>query len=301
MSNYDNQKRPSYLFFDIEGYPDVDLILESNEGYDNIPRDAVCAKYREDQRKKAEQLRQRNKNYLEKEDWKESAYFPVTFQRPLFIAVAKIASDYTFLDASVLSTIDLFPDNPIQGSHLVCKKFLDGWRYYGGPTLVTFHGNAFDFPLLKFSAFNYGIDVHDFPFDEKMTRKAESPKHIDMYSVLSNYGAASFRNGRPILTGILGKSGTGKLDYPELVEKLYKEYNFQAYQNICLKRILDYYPIFLRLIKLTGGFGTIPPEKFNEELCKASMKHWIQKQIDDTPTQGKNLTGYLEQWEKYFK
>jgi Predicted 3''-5'' exonuclease related to the exonuclease domain of PolB. len=309
MSKDEISKQPCYLFFDIEGYPDIASIAKANN-YHGIPNDEILKKYREDQEAKIERLRQRNKWYTENEDWKETTYLPITFQRPLFIAVAKVAADYTFLDTNILSALtdNRFHDDPIQGSYLVCKKFLDGWRHYKRPTLVTLHGTIFDFPFLKFAAFNYGIDVNDFPFDERINKSNSRLKsHIDMYSILSNYGAGRFRDGRRMLTGLLGKTDLfkgiyAKSDelYAERVVKLYKEHKYYVLEKYCLKRILDYYPIFLRLVKLTGGFGSIPSQNFDEENCKASMRHWIQKQIDKEPSQSQTLTDYLEQWNDYF-
>ena len=306
------QTNIKYLLFDIEGFPDRELILKTDEvkklqamaGYE-FTIDTVLSELRKADELKKKKLR---KDQL---STKDADYYPITYQLPLFISIVKIADDYSFQGTSVLSAIreKAYEDDPIRGFHLLCRDFFRGWQVYSKPKIVSFYGHVFDMPLLEFAALRSGsfAEVSD-SFTEVFTKELLARKmkiavseklHIDLYSdILSNFGANRFNKGIPVLAGILGSKRTisDDFDYRIFAENLYKARDFTRFESICQRRILDYYRIFLRIMRVTGGFGnTILDEELERERVQ-QMKCWIENAIENEQGSVLGFRKHLEDW-----
>lgn len=299
-------KNIKYLLFDIEGFPDREMILEMDvvkklqekAGYE-FTIDTVLSELR----KADEQTDSTAKKNTRKDELvrKDADYWPITYQLPLFISIVKIADDYSFQGTSVLSAIreEGYKDDPIRGFHLLCQDFSKGWQAYYKPVTVSFYGRVFDMPFLKFAAFRAGLFTEIVSNESAPWKTAIFEKqHIDLYDIFSNYGASTFRKGIPTLTAILGSKRklSDGFDYRTYVENLYNEKKFTEFESMCQRRILDYYHIFLRIMRITGGLGNIALDEEAEQERLRQMKYWLENAIENKQGAVSGFCKHLEDW-----
>lgn len=175
----------SYFVFDIESVADGALLSRLRYPSDSLSPEMAITKYRE------ELIEETGKDFI-----------PYTFQLPVSLVVAKIAADYKLTDLVAL-------DEEQSRPHEITRLFWDGWRKYGKPCLVSFHGRGFDLPLLELAAFRYGLEIPDWFAESK--RSFEQPRnryniasHFDLHEWLTNFGALGFMVACRSLQTLLG-------------------------------------------------------------------------------------------------
>jgi len=72
----------------------------------------------------------------------------------------------------------------------LCQKSSGRWSGTG-PVLVTFGGNGFDLPLLRYRAFGLGVPYRAFTPAVTATIGTLGSDHVDLCDVLSGYGGSS--------------------------------------------------------------------------------------------------------------
>lgn len=255
-----------FLVFDIESVPDSVLVSLVRTGGQLIPKDALCD-YQEEIMKK-----------------KGTNFVPYNFQIPVSIALAKVCTDFSLRELTVLKIED-------GGVKKLCERFWDGWRYYNRPQLVTFNGRGFDIPLMELTAFRYGIAIPEWFDDKKPSylqyRNRFSGANFDLYDYLSNYGATSIVGGLNALAKIIRKPG--KFDTKgDMVQDLMEKGRLEDIHNYCCCDVLDTYFIFLRILVLRGEITLVR----ENELIKQTRK-FLENKASDMPV----YREYINAWD----
>jgi hypothetical protein len=267
MTNADRNPKVEYLIFDIETIADGDLVAKirfPNEGL--LPEEAI-ARYR------ATLLAETGRDV-----------FPVTFMLPISVAVAKVDADYRLLDLTVL-------DSPQFRPHVIARHFWQGWNHYGRPTLVSFNGRGYDLPVLELAAYRYGLSVPAW-FNvearsyEQTRNRYNIEAHLDLFDLLSNFGAARLSGGLNLLANMIGKPGKVGVDGSQ-VQGMFERNECSAINDYCRCDVLDTYFVFLRTRVLLGKL-TIDAER---ELV-ASTKQWLEERSASLPV----YSHYLSHW-----
>lgn len=256
-----------YLVFDIESAADAALVSKLREPeFDGDPSEAV-ARYRAE--------------LMEKHD---TDFIPYTFQVPISVSIAKVSGEYELIDLVVL-------DEPEFRSHEITKKFWLGWEKYGQPTLVSFNGRTFDLPLLELSAFRYGIPVRRW-FDTQL-KTYDQPRnryntlaHIDLYDLLTNFGASRFTGGLNLAANLLGKPGKMSVQ-GHMVQDMSEAGQLAEINDYCRCDVLDTYFVFLRTRVLLGQL-TLD----REQGIIAQTKEWLIGQAEKCAA----YRDYLTKW-----
>jgi predicted PolB exonuclease-like 3'-5' exonuclease len=193
LMSTERKQNVQYLIFDIEAIADGDLVSKIRYPKESMQGPEAIARYR------AELLATTGKDVL-----------PVTFMLPISVAVAKVDADYRLLDLAVL-------DAPQFRPHVIAKHFWQGWNGYGRPTLVSFNGRGYDLPVLELAAYRYGYSVPAWfnvearAYDQSRNRY-NLEMHLDLFDLLSNYGAARLSGGLNLLANLIGKPGKAGVD-----------------------------------------------------------------------------------------
>jgi len=259
-------ERLAFFVFDIESVADAALIAKVH--YDGKV-DAVDAV-----QKYQEELRETN----------NTDFIPYTFQIPISVAVGKVAADLALLDIVLL-------DEPQFRPHEICSKFWRGWTAYNHPTLVSFNGRGFDLPLLELAAFRYGIAVpHWFAMNAKSFEQPRyrynTRNHLDLFDVLTNFGATRFNGGLNLAANILGKPGKMEIQ-GFMVQQLYDEGRLAEINDYCRCDVLDTYFVFLRTMVLTGSIALE-----QEQVLVTKTKEWLKTQAENSAA----YRLYLDNW-----
>jgi len=263
----EERRQVDYLLFDIEAIADGDLIAKVRYPKEDLsPADAI-AKYQ------AELLEQTGRDVL-----------PVTFMLPISVAVAKVSDDYRLLDLTVL-------DAPQFRPHIIARHFWQGWNAYGRPTLVTFNGRGYDLPVLELAAFRYGysvpawfnVEARSF---EQARNRYNTDSHLDLFDLISNFGAAKLVGGLNLLANLIGKPGKTGVDGSQ-VQGLYDAGRLDAINDYCRCDVLDTYFVFLRTRVL---LGKLPLDQ--EHTLVLAAKAWLEEQAKTLPV----YTEYLSHW-----
>ncbi len=256
-----------YLVFDIESVADAPLVARLRHPGEPVEPNAAVAQYRQD--------------LLDKYD---SDFIPYTFQLPVSVAIGKVAANFRLVDLVVL-------DEPEYRPHVITEHFWRGWEAYRRPTLVTFNGRTFDVPLMELAAFRYGVSVPSW-FDlkarsfEQRRNRYNTQSHIDLYDLLTNFGASRFTGGLNLAANLLGKPG--KMDVQgDMVQDMFEAGRLAEINDYCRCDVLDTYFVFLRTRVLLGEI-TLTAE---QDLI-AETRTWLEAQAEQTAAYGR----YLEQW-----
>lgn len=256
-----------YLVFDIESVADAALVAKLRYPKETLEPAVAVRRYRDE--------------LLQKYD---SDFIPYSFQIPVCVAIAKVASDFRLMDLVLL-------DEPQYRPHVIAEKFWRGWEAYKRPTLVSFNGRGFDVPLLELAAFRYGISIPGwFNFDGRsyeQPRSRYNPQaHLDLCELLTNYGSTRFQGGLNLAANLLGKPG--KMDVQGcMVQDMYEAGRLDEINDYCRCDVLDTYFVFLRSQVL---LGRLPLDE--EQAIIAETKAWIAERADRTPA----YRCYLDHW-----
>lgn len=225
-----NDKDVSYLVFDIESIPDVDLIKEVKYPGENLSDQDAVKKLQDE--------------ILTITDGK-SNFIPVTFQKPLCVVVGKVDSDFMLKELVSLDAPEFRPEK-------MTSKFWYGIEeLYPKASLVTFNGRGFDVPLLELMAYRYNIKAKRHFTDKFGTRYRYGTRHIDLQEFLSNYFSIKMAGGLNLLAKVLGMPGKMGTDGSEVYD-LYLKNEISQINDYCTHDVLDTYFVFLRTRVLLG-------------------------------------------------
>jgi predicted PolB exonuclease-like 3'-5' exonuclease len=256
-----------YFIFDIETVADGDLIAKVRYPKDGLTAAAATARYR------AELLAETGKDVL-----------PTTYVLPISVAIAKIDAGYRLLDLVTL-------DAPQYRPHVITRLFWQGWNHYQRPTLVTFNGRGYDVPVMELAAYRYGyavpawfnVDARSF---EQARNRYNTETHLDLYDLLSNFGAGRLTGGLNLLANLIGKPGKSGIDGSQ-VQDLYDAGESQVINDYCRCDVLDTYFVFLRTRVLLGKL-TLEAE----HQLVLQTKQWLEEQSAKVPAYAE----YLSHW-----
>ncbi len=267
MPGSERKPRVEYLIFDIEAIADGDLVSKIRYPGEGLTGAEALTRYR---------------GHLMAETGKD--VLPVTFMLPISVAVAKVDADYRLLDVTVL-------DAPQFRPHVIARHFWQGWNGYGRPTLVSFNGRGYDLPVLELAAYRYGYSVPAwFNVEARTYEQARNrynfDAHLDLFDLISNYGAARLSGGLNLLANLIGKPGKAGVDGSQ-VQNMYDRGETAAINDYCRCDVLDTYFVFLRTRVLLGKL----PIEVEHELV-ASAKQWLEEQSASLPI----YAHYLSHW-----
>jgi predicted PolB exonuclease-like 3'-5' exonuclease len=256
-----------FLVFDVESVADGALVSKLRyPGQGLSPQEAI-RKYRDELLAKY-----------------ESDFIPYTFQFPISVIVAKVASDLSLIDVVAL-------DDPQFRPHVITEHFWRGWEHYKRPTLVTFNGRSFDLPLLELAAFRYGINLQRWfnlsgkSFEQPRNRY-NTEFHLDVHDVLTNFGAARFNGGLNLAASILGKPGKMEVQ-GYMVQDLYDAGKLAEINDYCRCDVLDTYFVFLRACVMLGNISLAREKELVDQ-----AKNWLIAKSETCPA----YRAYLERW-----
>lgn len=257
----------SYLIFDIESIADGDLIAKIKYPDESLTASAATKRYRQ------ELMDEVGRDVL-----------PTTFVLPASVAVAKVDASYRLMDLVTL-------DAPQYRPHVITRLFWTGWNHYGRPTLVSFNGRGYDLPVLELAAFRYGysvpawfnVDARSF---EQARNRYNAEAHLDLYDLLSNFGAGKLTGGLNLLANLIGKPGKSGIDGSQ-VQDLWDAGETQMVNDYCRCDVLDTYFVFLRSRVLLGKL-TVEAE----HQIVADTKIWLETQSATIPAYAE----YLSHW-----
>jgi predicted PolB exonuclease-like 3'-5' exonuclease len=258
----ERRNQVAYLVFDIEAIADGALVSRIRYPQEQLPPAVAIARYR------AELLAETGKDVL-----------PTTFMLPISVAVAKVDAQHRLLDLVTL-------DAPQYRPPVIARNFWQGWNHYGRPTLVSFNGRSYDLPVLELAAFRYGyavpawfnVEARSF---EQARNRYNGDAHLDLYDVLSNFGAGRMTGGLNLLANLIGKPGKTGVDGSQ-VQDLYDAGQLDVINDYCRCDVLDTYFVFLRSRVLTGKL-TLEAE----QALVAETKTWLEQQAQ-------TITAYAE-------
>ena len=257
----------SYLVFDVESVADGSLVSQLRYPEESLDPGTAVRRYRE------ELIEQKGTDFI-----------PYTYQLPVSVAIAKVAADFRLLDLVVL-------DEPEFRPYVITDHFWRGWSAYGRPTLVTFNGRGFDVPLLELAAFRYGLNLADwFAVDAKSydqpRNRFNTQKHLDLYELMTNFGASRFNGGLNLAANLLGKPGKMEIQ-GDMVQDLFDQGRLAEINHYCRCDVLDTYFVFLRSRVLVGQLSLEGEQKLVEQ-----AKKWIEARAEEVDA----FRHYLENW-----
>lgn len=255
----------AYLVFDVESVADGELISRVRYPGGNLSPEDAIASYQD------ELMEQRGTTFI-----------PHTFQVPVAVVIAKVASNLELIDIVSLDEPDFRP-------HVITENFWRGWELYRHPKWVTFNGRTFDIPLMELAAFRYGLSMPAwFKSDgyRSPRNRYNVDSHLDLQDLLMNFGAARCNGGLNLIAQMLGKPGKMGLTGDQ-VQQQHDEGNKMAISDYCRCDVLDTYFVFLRTQVLTGGCDL----DREQELIQLA-KSWIMKRADNCQA----YRDYLESW-----
>jgi len=256
-----------FLVFDVETVADGDLVSKVRYPGEGMgPEDAI-ARYR------AELMEENGKDFI-----------PYTYQIPVSVVVAKVGADGGLIDLVAI-------DEPQYRSHVMTEHFWRGWEAYRRPTLVSFNGRSFDVPLMELAAFRYGLaipgwfNINDKSWEQNRSRY-NTRAHLDLYDVLTNFGASRFSGGLNLAANVLGKPG--KIEVQGcMVQDLLSEGRIAEINDYCRCDVLDTFFVFLRASVLLGRISLDREKEVVEQ-----TKQWLTERVEQTPA----YRTYLDNW-----
>ena len=267
MTQERSNERPAFFVFDVESVADGDLVARVRYPGEVLAPETAVSKYRE-------QLREEQ----------GTDFIPYTYQVPLSVVIAKVTDDFRLIDLVSL-------DEPHYRPHEMTRLFWAGWEAYRHPTFVTFNGRGFDLPLMELAAFRFGIGLPNWcnvgaKNWEQNRNRYNVNSHLDLYDLLTNYGATRFSGGLDLAANLLGKPG--KLEVKgHMVQDMYHEGKLNEIADYCRCDVLDTYFVFLRAQVLLGNLAL----EREQELVDAT-RAWLEERID----RNQAYRTYLQQW-----
>jgi predicted PolB exonuclease-like 3'-5' exonuclease len=263
----DRRIAPAYLIFDIEAIADGDLVSRIRYPHDNLSANDAVAKYR------AELIADTGKDVL-----------PTTFMLPISVAIAKVDKQYQLLDLVTL-------DAPQYRPEVITRLFWQGWNHYQRPTLVSFNGRGYDLPVLELAAFRYGYAVPawfnvDARAYEQARNRYNGEAHLDLYDLMSNFGAGRMVGGLNLLANLIGKPGKTGVDGSK-VQDMYYAGQVGPINDYCRCDVLDTYFVFLRSRVLLGKLTLEAEYKLVQ-----SAKEFLEREAANVPAYAE----YLSHW-----
>jgi predicted PolB exonuclease-like 3'-5' exonuclease len=147
-----------------------------------------------------------------------------------------------------------------------------------GPILVTFGGNGFDLPLLRYRAFAHGVPLpglHSGGHRNYWHRFGQD--HIDLCDVLSGYGGST----KPSLAEMAALANIpvkiGGVDGSQ-VEAFVADGRLTEVADYCLTDVLATYCVFLRYEMVRGD---LRPAHF--DVSMDSLKAIVQRHVEKQP------------------
>ena len=255
----------AHLIFDVESVADGDLISKVRYPGAGLSPEEAIATYQD------ELMEQRGTTFI-----------PHTFQIPVAVVIAKVASDLRLIDVVSLDEGEFRP-------HVITENFWRGWELYKHPQWVTFNGRSFDMPLMELAAFRYGISLPSWFKSEGYRaprNRYNTDAHLDLQDLLTNFGAARCNGGLNLVAQLLGKPG--KMDLTgDQVQQQHDQGNAAAISDYCRCDVLDTYFVFLRSQVLMGKIA------IDEEMALVdAAKNWIIQRAD----QNDSYRAYLDRW-----
>jgi predicted PolB exonuclease-like 3'-5' exonuclease len=256
-----------FLVFDVESVADGNLVSKIRFPGESLGPQEAIRKYRD--------------QLLAKHD---SDFIPYSYQFPISIVVAKIASDFRLNDLVAL-------DDPQFRPHVLTEKFWRGWEAYKRPTLVSFNGRSFDIPLLELAAFRFGVSVPGWmetkgPNYQQPRYRYNPDSHLDLCDMLTNFGATRFSGGLNLAATALGKPG--KMDVQgHMVQDLFDEGKLAEINDYCRCDVLDTYFVFLRMMVVLGHLSLQ-----REQEIVVETKQWLLDRVEPFPA----YRAYLDRW-----
>jgi predicted PolB exonuclease-like 3'-5' exonuclease len=154
-----------------------------------------------------------------------------------------------------------------------------------GPLLVTFGGNGFDLPLLRYRAFALGVPVaalHGGVRRDYWQRFGHD--HVDLCDVLSSYGASA----KPSLAEMAALASIpvkiGGIDGSQ-VEAYVEAGRLNEVADYCLSDVLATYGVYLRFAMVRGDLS---PAHYTASMD--SLRATVKKHVERRPT----LSAFLE-------
>jgi 3'-5' exonuclease len=255
-----------YLVFDTESVADAQLVAKLRYAREGLSPAEAVRRYRDELMEKY-----------------ESDFVPYSFQVPIAVVVGKVTANFALEDVVVL-------DEPQYRPHVITKNFWRGWEVYNRPTLVSFNGRGFDVPLLELAAFRFGVSVPGWfqggkGMDQPRSR-FNAAAHLDLYELLTNFGATRFTGGLNLAANILGKPG--KMDVQgDMVQDMYDAGRLAEINDYCRCDVLDTYFVFLRTRVLCGQL-TLEAEHH----LIGQTKQWLESKAEGSPA----YRTYLDHW-----
>jgi predicted PolB exonuclease-like 3'-5' exonuclease len=189
------------------------------------------------------------------------------------VAISLVMADKKKL--KVWSLGDLSSDEPE-----LIERFFKGIETHS-PTIVSWNGSGFDFPVLHYRALKHGIQAplywengennQAFKWNNYLNRFHY--KHLDLMDVLAGYQNKAFAPLDEISTmlGLPGKMGMSG-------DKVFAEFqasNLTAIRNYCETDVLNTYCVYLRFELIRGN---ISQEDFIYEITR--LKNYLNSEND---------------------
>jgi predicted PolB exonuclease-like 3'-5' exonuclease len=256
-----------FLVFDVETVADGDLVSKVRYPGEGMAPEEAIARYR------AELTEKTGRDFI-----------PYTYQIPVSVVAAKVGADYRLMDLVAI-------DEPQYRSHVMTEHFWRGWEAYRRPTLVSFNGRTFDLPLMELAAFRYGLavpgwfNINDKSWEQNRNRY-NTDTHLDLYDVLTNFGASRFSGGLNLAANVLGKPGKIEVQ-GHMVQDLFNEGRLAEINDYCRCDVLDTYFVFLRTSVLLGRISLDREKEIVEQ-----TKQWLNERAEQTQA----YRTYLDNW-----
>jgi predicted PolB exonuclease-like 3'-5' exonuclease len=257
----------SYLVFDIETVPDVDLGRKLYN-LDGLPdADVMNCMFT---------LRRQNTG--------GSEFLPHDQHRIVAISCVLRANDV--LKVWSLGSLE-------SSEKELVERFFDGIERYS-PNLVSWNGSGFDLPVLHYRALKYGVraprywetgnEDQSFRYNNYLGRYHW--RHTDVMDVLSGYQARA-KAGLEAIAMMIGLPG--KLGFSgDKVADAYLAGELTRIRQYCETDVINTYLVFLRFEMMRGN---LTPERYAEEVER--MKTLLRAGTAAEP----HFTEYLRAWE----
>jgi predicted PolB exonuclease-like 3'-5' exonuclease len=116
--------------------------------------------------------------------------------------------------------------------------------------LVSFNGRGFDLPVLELQALRHGYSAPRY-FGDRGGLRGRTPRHCDLYDVLTNGGASRLRGGLDLVAKLVGLPGKGAVSGGD-VQVLWQRGCWPEIHRYCRDDVVQTYFLFLRVERMRG-------------------------------------------------